>query len=226
MKSLINYLVALIIGLILFIGLALLGWGLRQLPQFFDLPARSAYVIVILFLQLFAVAYNPQTGRHRGQGRSGITRNKIDLILIQLFSLSIVFLAPFSDKRSIATLNFGDGIRYLGLVLIVLGFLLMQIAEKYLDKQFSVEVAIQADHQLIQTGPYAYVRHPRYLGIVTFFLGISLVFQSLLAIILVAGLFLVLIWRVNAEEALMKKEFGEQWDAYCEKSWRMIPFVF
>ena len=226
MKSLINYLVAFIIGLILFIGLALLGWGLRQLPQYFDHPARSAYVIVILLLQLFAVAYNPQTGRLRGQPRSGITRNKIDLILIQLFSLSIVFLAPFSDKRSIATLNFGDGIRYFGLVLIVLGFLLMQIAEKYLDKQFSVEVAIQEDHQLIQTGPYAYVRHPRYLGIVTFFLGISLVFQSLLAIILVAGLFLVLIWRVNAEEALMKKEFGEQWDAYCEKSWRMIPFVF
>ena len=70
------------------------------------------------------------------------------------------------------------------------------------------------------------MRHPRYLGIVTLFLGISLVFQSFLAIILVAGLFLVLIWRAYAEEALLKKEFGKQWDAYCEKSWRMIPFVF
>ena len=125
MKSLISYIVAFIIGLILFIGLALLGWGLRHLPQFFDNPARSAYVIVILLLQLFAVAYNPQTGRHRGQEKSGITKNKIDLNLIQLFSLSIVFLAPFSDNRSIVILNFGDGIRYLGLVLIVLGFLLM-----------------------------------------------------------------------------------------------------
>lgn len=226
MKSLLNFLIALIIGLMIFIGLPLLGWGIRELPRFFDHPARTAYVLVILLLQIFAVTYNPQAGRNQGNRKGSSASHKIDLLLIQLFSLSIVFIAPFSDQRSIATLNFGDMSRYLGLVLIVPGFLLMQFAEKYLAKQFSVEVTIQEDHQLIQTGPYKFIRHPRYLGIVTFFLGISLVFRSLLAVILVAALLLVLVWRVYAEEALMRQEFGKEWDAYCEKSWRIIPFVF
>ncbi len=102
----------------------------------------------------------------------------------------------------------------------------MQIAEKYLGKQFSIEVSIQEDHKLIQTGPYSLIRHPRYLGIVLFFIGFSFIFQSLIAICLVVALSFVLIWRIFTEEALMRQKFGEEWDEYCKKTWRICPFVF
>jgi protein-S-isoprenylcysteine O-methyltransferase Ste14 len=155
-----------------------------------------------------------------------VPQYKIDLILIQAFSLAIVFLAPFSDGHSIGILKFGDTIRFLGFILLIPGFILMQMAEKYLGRQFSIEVTLQNDHKLIQAGPYKLIRHPRYLGILAFFLGISIVFRSWLAILIVAAMLPVLIWRVYAEEALMRQEFGQEWITYCRKSWRILPFVF
>ena len=95
-----------------------------------------------------------------------------------------------------------------------------------LAKQFSIEVTLQIDHKLIQSGPYKVIRHPRYLGILVFFTGISLTFRSLLGIMLVMVLAAVLVWRVFAEEKMMHQEFGKEWEAYRAKTWRLIPYLF
>lgn len=199
---------------------------LAILPRFFDNPARTAYVAVIVLLQIFSILYNPQVGRNQEKRKSEVTEHNLDLVLVQVFSLAVVLLAPLSDERSILTLSFSDTSRFIGLAFLVPGFILMQMAEKYLAKQFSVQVTVRENHKLIQNGPYTYVRHPRYLGILTFFTGISLTFRSLLAVLLVVGLAVVLVWRVFAEEALMQKEFGKEWEEYRSRSWRILPFVF
>ncbi|MSP13443.1 MAG: isoprenylcysteine carboxylmethyltransferase family protein [Chloroflexi bacterium] len=226
MKSLLFFLLLLLAGLFIFVGLPLLGWGLGDVPHFLDNPARVAYVLVIFLLQLFAVVYLPQPIRRKEQRKSGVPEHKVDLYLIQILRLAIVLLAPFSDQRAIGTLTIGDGVRFIGIILLVSGFLLIQIAEKYLDTQFSVEVTLQDDHKLIQGGPYKFVRHPRYLGMLVFFLGISITFRSLFAIILVIALALVLVWRISVEEDLIRQEFGKEWDDYCAKTWRIIPILF
>jgi protein-S-isoprenylcysteine O-methyltransferase Ste14 len=226
MKTIASYFLAFLASLLIFVGLPLLGWGIRDLPRFFDHPARSLYIMAIFILQLLAVLYNPQVGRRPEHRKSGVPQHKIDLLLIQIFSLAIVFLAPFSDGHSFAALNISGMGRYAGLILMIPGFLLMQAAEKHLDKQFSIQVTLQEDHKLIQSGPYKYIRHPRYLGILLFFLGISLTFQSLIGMLLILALTLVFVWRIYTEEALLQQEFGKEWEAYRNQSWRMFPFIF
>lgn len=226
MKLTPSHFLSLIFGLLIFVGLPLLGWGVRQVPGFFEDPARIAYVVVISLLQIFAIAYNPQVGRNRDNRKADLARHRLDLFMIQVFSVAIVILAPFSDRYAIIPMNFGGIGRIVGLFLLIPGFTLMQVAEKYLDKQFSVEVTLQQNHQLIQNGPYRILRHPRYLGVLLFFTGISFVFQSYLTLLIVMALLLVLLWRISVEETLMRQEFGAEWEAYCEKSWRIIPFVF
>jgi len=226
MKSLLSYITALVAGSVIFIGLPLLGWGLGSIPQFFANSARTGYVLVILALQIFSLFYNPHVGRYQEQRKSGVAQHKLDLFLVQIFSLAVVILAPFSDGHSFLALNIGDDFRYFGIILCIPGFVLMQMAEKYLGRQFSIEVTLQENHKLIQGGPYKFIRHPRYLGILLFFLGISLAFRSLLTILIVLVLCGVLVWRVFAEEALMKQEFGNEWDSYCATSWRILPFIF
>ncbi len=226
MKKILFYFLALCAGMLIFLGLPLAGWGLGKLPQFFENPVRFTYAIVIFCLQVFSVWYNPQVGQNKDDRKSGVERRRLDLLLIQVFSLAVVVLAPFSDGHAIGIFNFGNAIRWVGLVLMTPGFILMQAAEKHLARQFSVEVTLQKNHILIQTGPYAYIRHPRYLGILIFFTGISLVFRSMLALLVVLALTGVLIWRVYAEEDLLHQEFGENWEAYRKKSWRILPFVF
>ncbi len=225
MKTL-SYILALIAGLLIFVGLPLLGWGWNHIPEFFANPARLTFTIVIVLLQLFSLLYNPQVGRSRDDRKSGVQQHKIDLFLIQIFSLAIVIIAPFSDGHAFGLLNVSNTIRFLGFVFLIPGFILMQVAEKYLGRQFSIEVTLQKNHQLIQDGPYKRIRHPRYLGILSFFLGISLVFRSALGIAIVCALLCVFIWRIVAEETLMQQEFGKTWEEYRQRSWRILPFIF
>lgn len=226
MKSLPRYFLALLAGSVIFIGLPLLGWGLGVIPAFFENPARIAFVFVLFGLQVFSLVYNPQVGRNQENRKSDAPSSKLDLILIQIFSLAVVILAPFSDGRSIGILHVENTIRYIGLLITIPGFVLMQAGEKYLAKQFSIEVTLQKDHKLIQSGPYKVIRHPRYLGILIFFTGISLTFRSLLGIFIVLALAGVLIWRVFAEEKMMREEFGKEWKEYQSKTWRLIPYIF
>lgn len=226
MKSLPRYFLALLAGSVIFIGLPLLGWGLGDIPAFFENPARIAFVFVLFGLQVFSLVYNPQVGRNQENRKSDAPSSKLDLILIQIFSLAVVILAPFSDGRSIGILHVENTIRYIGLFIAIPGFVLMQAGEKYLAKQFSIEVTLQKDHKLIQSGPYKVIRHPRYLGILIFFTGISLTFRSLLGIFIVLALAGVLIWRVFAEEKMMREEFGKEWKEYQSKTWRLIPYIF
>jgi len=226
MKSVLSLILTLLTGMLIFVGIPLLAWDVREWLSFLEDPARTAYVVIIFLLQILAVGYNPRAGRNKEKRKDEVARHRVDLYLIQLFSLAIVFLAPFSDRRSWGSVNWGDSGRYAGLILVVAGFVLMQMAEKYLAKQFSVVVTVQENHQLIETGPYRFIRHPRYLGVLLFFVGISMTFRSYVALGLVLALLLILLWRVYAEEALMRREFGKAWEAYRVKSWRLIPFVF
>jgi protein-S-isoprenylcysteine O-methyltransferase Ste14 len=59
-----------------------------------------------------------------------------------------------------------------------------------------------------------------------FNLGISLVFHSGLAMLLVAALTLVLLWRIHDEEAFMHQAFRTDWEAYAKRSWRLIPLIY
>ena len=106
------------------------------------------------------------------------------------------------------------------------GFVLMHWAQVHLDLQFSVQVTVQEGHQLITDGPYKLIRHPRYLGIILFSSGIALVFRSWATLVLVALILAVLLWRIHDEESLMGEEFGADWEAYCLRTSRLIPWLY
>ncbi len=145
---------------------------------------------------------------------------------MQAFVIGILLIAPYSDRQNFAVLGDGAGIQYLGLGLYVLGHMAMHWTETFLGDQFSLQVMIQEGHQLVTNGPYRYVRHPRYLSIVIFTLGLSLLFRSWLALAVAAATIVVLRWRIHDEEALLREEFGPEWLAYTQRSWRLIPFLY
>ena len=182
-------------------------------------------MILIFLTQVLSVVFFPRSIQQIKKD-SSIGNQKIDLYLIQIFSILIIISAPYSDGHFSNSLIYAESLRYFGLILIPSGFFLMRAAEKSLDKQFSIEVTLQKDHKLITNGPYRIIRHPRYSGIIVFFLGIALVFYSLMAISLLTGLSIILIWRVSIEDDLMKQEFGQEWHEYSLKTRKLIPFLF
>jgi protein-S-isoprenylcysteine O-methyltransferase Ste14 len=106
------------------------------------------------------------------------------------------------------------------------GFIVMNWAEIALGKFFSVQVTLQKNHRLITEGIYKHVRNPRYLGIITSNIGVSLVFRSWPALLLTGLLVVVLLWRIHDEEKLMGREFGGSWEAYKKRSRRLAQFIY
>lgn len=215
-----------LIGIVLFAGLPLFGWGLRDLGGFFRGTPRLAYIAVVLVLQIAVVSVYPAVGRTGAEGKEVPVKDRLALLPLQLIPLAIVILAPFGDRRGIAAVTESTVLRYLGLALFALGFLGMQWAEVTLARQFSIYVKLQKGHRLITKGLYRYIRHPRYLGITIFAAGVSLVFRSWLGLLLAAALLITLLLRIRSEEAMLRREFGPEWEAYAAGSWRLVPFIY
>lgn len=78
-------------------------------------------------------------------------------------------------------------------------------------------------HQLVLRGPYAWVRHPTYLGVLLLWFGLAFAYRSIS--VLVLACFYAAIYEVYArrEEIMMSAAFGEAYDHYCSRVGRLVP---
>lgn len=112
----------------------------------------------------------------------------------------------------------------LALVLLVVGLIVRWLAILKLGRLFTVDVAIQPDHQLIQTGLYRLVRHPSYVGLLIAFFGLGLFFANWLSLVLLlAPITLAVMNRVVKEEQVLLEALGAPYADYCARTKRFIP---
>jgi protein-S-isoprenylcysteine O-methyltransferase Ste14 len=87
-------------------------------------------------------------------------------------------------------------------------------------------VAIQPGHTLVTRGIYGIIRHPSYLGLLVGSLGWTLAFRSAVGVLLTALLIPPLVARIGAEERLLRTQFGDEYNAYCSRTPRLIPGIY
>jgi protein-S-isoprenylcysteine O-methyltransferase Ste14 len=95
-----------------------------------------------------------------------------------------------------------------------------------LGRRFSGLVAIQPGHELVTDGPYRYVRHPSYLGMMLAFVGWALVFRSSVGLLAAALGLRLLVERITSEEAMLASQFGSAYDEYRASTWRLVPWIY
>jgi len=218
-------LVALWAGILIFVGIPVVAWGLGNVADFFQNPARSAYVLLTLVAQILSVFLVPNSGVSNAEGTTVVVRQRVAVFLLQVLTMAVIAIGPWSDRRQWGGIH-GEAARYVGVVFYALGLFLMNWAVIFLGRHFSIQVTLQKDHQLIVDGPYRYVRHPRYAGILICFSGVALVFASAAALVVVGLLLGTILWRIADEEALMAKSFPVDWPIYVRSTARLIPWVY
>jgi protein-S-isoprenylcysteine O-methyltransferase len=115
----------------------------------------------------------------------------------------------------------------LGAVLFVSGLSLRWYAIIFLGRFFTVNVAIAADHQLIDGGPYRYARHPSYTGALLAFLGLGLSMGNWASVaVITVPTFLVFLWRIRVEETALLQGLGDQYQRYMDRTKRLIPAIY
>jgi protein-S-isoprenylcysteine O-methyltransferase len=115
----------------------------------------------------------------------------------------------------------------LGLSLFVAGLLLRWWAIVHLGRFFTVDVAIADDHRVVDTGPYRFVRHPAYTGVIVAFLGYGICIGNWLAVIALAGpITLAFLQRIKVEEAALQAALGDAYRGYAQRTRALVPFVY
>jgi protein-S-isoprenylcysteine O-methyltransferase Ste14 len=113
----------------------------------------------------------------------------------------------------------------IGVICTALGIALAVWARVYLASNWGMPMSIKENPELVTTGPYAYVRHPIYTGVLLGMLGSALVVGPIWSIILIVAV-IWFIYSAIQEERLMLKEFPDQYLAYRARTKMLIPFVF
>ncbi len=84
---------------------------------------------------------------------------------------------------------------------------------------------MKIDHELVTSGPYQYVRHPIYTGVLTALFGSGLVNGPFWMVVFVTGA-LVFAWRIRLEESYMMELFPDQYPEYRARTKALIPAVW
>lgn len=120
-----------------------------------------------------------------------------------------------------------DSAFFLGFLLSILGNVVYFWGYRTLGRNFSLEVVIYQDHQLVERGPYRFIRHPMYTALILASVGLGLMAQSWTAVIIIVIVDALAVWyRVRVEEKALLTQFGDQYRSYSRRVRRFIPGIF
>ena len=208
-----------VVATLVYLGLAVLGWD--GFAAYFSHPALTALAIVSFALCGAALLSNGNLSPGEREDRA----NRWVIVVIGLIGLLDAYLPAYTDRKEFWTLD-GDAIRWLGVVLFTAGGAVRIWPVFVLGRRFSGLVAIQPGHALVTSGIYGVIRHPSYLGLLINALGWALAFRSGVGVLLTALLIPPLLARIRAEEALLRSQFGDEYDTYCTRTSRLIPGLY
>jgi protein-S-isoprenylcysteine O-methyltransferase Ste14 len=181
----------------------------------------AAYAELLLCWITWSLAFVKPSKQAAGQkevSSAPASRGGILLVMVG-FALCWAFVRPTGFHKSASEL----------IVSMLLGppsVALAWAATRHLGKQWRYKAALSQDHELIQTGPYRWLRHPIYASMLGMLLSTlaawtwwPMALGSLIAFL--AGTEI----RIRAEERLLAGHFGSAFDAYQSRTSAYIPFV-
>jgi len=147
----------------------------------------------------------------------------IGIVLAAALLLAPAWFGRFMDRSFTAQT---DATYLPGLLLALAGIGFAFWARSTLGRNWSGRVTIKEDHELVTTGPYAWVRHPIYTGALLGFSGSALALGRVGGLFSVAIMLCIFIRKIHLEEKVMGQHFGERYAEYKRRTKALIPTLF
>ncbi len=171
-----------------------------------------------------AVALLPERGGRKWPLWTQVLMVAVALVLcIPFFYFLWVPLVMLADPAALI-------LKVLGFLLYSLGITVVLWARRTLGKNWgistSANVKLLNEHELIQTGPYACVRHPMYSGWWLSMLGLTLAYPVWAVFLMFVFSVISFANRARREERALAERFGGTWIAYSLRTKRLIPGIY
>jgi protein-S-isoprenylcysteine O-methyltransferase Ste14 len=154
----------------------------------------------------------------------GGSRLAISLVAIGVFEL--LFRSRLTSRMlQDSFMPYTPSVRYFGILLLWGGVAFAIWARYHIGEYWSARVAIKEDHRVIDSGPYAHIRHPIYSGILLGLIGTALAVGNWRAVIAFIVILVVLILKALAEEKLLTEQLGDAYVEYKERTGMLIPRI-
>ena len=118
----------------------------------------------------------------------------------------------------------------IGLSLYLAGCAFVLWARRTLGKMWGIStsqnVKLRDDHQIIRSGPYAFVRNPMYFGWWVAMFGLVLLYPVWMVLLMFFFSLIAFIGRARREDAALTERFGDTWTEYKKGTKFLIPFIY
>ncbi|MFZ1218079.1 MAG: isoprenylcysteine carboxylmethyltransferase family protein [Chthoniobacterales bacterium] len=171
----------------------------------------------------------------RSRSKTGTKQDKSTLgMLWVVIAFSIAAGVVVAQSRSlragwIGLFDFPDSdwIPVLAVGLFAVGLAVRWWAIVTLGRFFTVDVVVEKDHEVVQRGPFRWVRHPSYTGVLVAFMGWAMTLGNWVAMGLVlVPIFVAFVRRMNVEEDALSRALGERYGAYMKRTKRLVPGLY
>jgi len=144
--------------------------------------------------------------------------------VVSMLSLVALILAVF-QIGTLEYLNEYSIIRYIGLAVYLIFSWIQVWSFKTLGDNYSQDIMIKKNHELVTKGPFKIIRHPQYLCQILIDLGaVAATFSYIVGFLAIIEI-PIYIMRASLEDKLLAKHFAEKFSDYKKKSGFMIPFI-
>lgn len=115
---------------------------------------------------------------------------------------------------------------WLGILLMYAGIALRFYAIITLGAFFTTTLAVATAQTVVEAGPYRFIRHPSYTGVLMILLGFGFSLTNWLSVLVIMGAALLgLSYRIRVEEQVLQEKLGQRYQEYMRRTKRLIPFV-
>jgi protein-S-isoprenylcysteine O-methyltransferase Ste14 len=114
---------------------------------------------------------------------------------------------------------------WIGLLLTVGGLAFALWARVHLGRNWSGVVTVKENHELIRTGPYGWVRHPIYTGVLLSILGTAVVLAEWRGLLAFGCLTIAFLVKLRREEQIMGETFPDEYPRYRAEVPALVPFI-
>lgn len=157
------------------------------------------------------------------------TKGRLERTGVRLVLIAVIFLffrIPGVRQAFVHYQNAhsGPATETVGILLCLFGFGFAIWARLHLGRNWGQPMTLKEGHELVTTGPYKFVRHPIYTGLLIAMLGSTLVTPVwLVASVCLTAYF---VYSAQTEERIMMQQFPGEYSEYRRRTKALVPFVW